>query len=170
MSAPKGHPTSAAAGTATLGDASEAFDAALATWLSRQAVVEERLTSFAFREGLPPVEVPVPSSHAALRRWIVAMVADRDVAVFLHRIDGDGRATAELAAAGAFGLEPGDRIALAARVGVLAASGLVSRDLEGDRVTLTQLGRTALALAGATDGATAPAAGSATPLTPAETS
>jgi len=139
--------------------ASEAFDAALGAWLSRQAAAEERLTSFAFHEGLPIVDVPSPSSHVALRGWIMATIADPQVAAFLGTVAGDGRPTADLAAGGAFGLEPGDRVALAARVGVLAASGLVARDLEGDRVTLTELGRAALALALA-----------AGPLTPAEAS
>jgi len=127
--------------------ASEAFDAALGAWLSRQAAAEERLTSFAFHEGLPVVDIPTPTSHAALRGWIMATVADPHVAAFLRLVEGDGRKTVELASGGAFGLEPGDRVALAARVGVLAASGLVSRDLEGDRVTLTELGRNSLALA-----------------------
>lgn len=123
------------------------FDAALAAWLARQAAAEEQLTSFAFHEGLPIVDVPTPSSQVALRGWIMATVADPLVTAFLHLVEGDGRKTADLASGGAFGLEPGDRVALAARVGVLAASGLVARDLEGDRVTLTELGRAALGLA-----------------------
>jgi len=127
--------------------ASEAFDAALAAWLSRQAAAEERLTSFAFREGQPAIGVPAPSSHAELRRWILASLADPQVETFLELLDADGQRMAELAEGGAFGLEPGDRIALAARVGVLTASGLVARDLERDRVALTELGRAALALA-----------------------
>ena len=140
-----------------MSDPGAAFDAALAAWLARQAVAEERLTAFAFREGLPVVDIPSPSSQAALGGWILATVADPEVAAFLRLIEADGRPTADLAAAGVFGHQPGDRVALAARVGVLAASGLVARDLEEDRVTLTGLGRAALALA-------------AGPVTPAERS
>jgi hypothetical protein len=131
-------------------------DAALAAWLSRQASAEERLTSFAFREGLPAIELKAPTSQAALRAWIVATVADPGIAAFLRLVAGDGRPFADLAAGGALGLEPGDRVALAARVGVLAASGLVARDLEGDRVVLTELGRAAIALASAGEASATP--------------
>jgi hypothetical protein len=44
------------------------------------------------------------------------------------------------------GLDPGDRVALAARVGALAAAGLVGRELESDRVTATPLGEAVLDL------------------------
>jgi len=126
-----------------------ALDGALATWLARQAVAEERLTAFAFREGQPGIEVPAPSSHVAFRGWIMATVADPPVQAFLRLLGADGRPMAELVAAGAFGLEPGDRVALAARLGVLAASGLITRDLEEDRVAVTVLGQAALGLASA---------------------
>jgi hypothetical protein len=131
--------------------AGEALDAALAAWLSRQAAAEERLTTFAFREGQPVVDVPSPTSQAALRGWIMATVADPDVSAFLRLVEDDARPMAELVAAGAFGLEPGDRVALAARLGVLASSGLIARDLEEDRVAITALGRAALGLAAATE-------------------
>jgi hypothetical protein len=129
--------------------ANEAFDAALAGWLARQAAAEERLTAFAFREGQPIVDVPSPTSQAALRGWIMTTVADPEVSAFLRLVEDDARPTAELAAGRSFGLEPGDRVALAARLGVLAASGLIARDLEEDRVSLTALGRAALGLAAA---------------------
>ncbi|OGO53367.1 MAG: hypothetical protein A2V84_08005 [Chloroflexi bacterium RBG_16_70_13] len=123
------------------------FDAALTAWLARQAAAEERLTAFAFREGQPAIKLPAPTSQTALRAWIVATVADPEVAAFLEGLGDEGRTMAELAAEGPLGLEPGDRVALAARVGVLAAAGVVARDLEFDRVALTGLGRAALALA-----------------------
>jgi len=126
-----------------------AFAEALAAWLDRQAAAEERLTSFAFREGQGDIAVPPPSSHGALRRWIVELVSTADVAAFLALVAGPGRTMAQLAADGAFGLEPGDRVAVAARVGVLAAAGLVARELETDRVALTALGTAALGLAAA---------------------
>lgn len=125
------------------------LDAALAGWLSRQAAAEERLTAFAFHEGQPAIAVPAPTSLAAVRSWLLATVADHQVSACLRGIGDDGRQVAELAAGGVLGLEPGDRVALAARLGVLAASGLIARDLEADRVTLTALGRAALALAAA---------------------
>jgi len=121
-----------------------AFDAALRTWLARQTAAEERLTSFAFREGQPAVAVPAPTSHAELRRWILATAADPAVAALLRRLADADRSMDELAGEGALGVRPGDRVSLAARVGVLAATGLVTRDLEADRVGLTDLGRAAL--------------------------
>lgn len=129
-----------------------AFDSALEAWLARQATAEERLTSFAFREGQPPAIIPVPTSHDALRHWIVGVVADSGVAAFLRALGDSGRLTADLAAEGVLGMQPGDRVALAARIGVLAAGGLVTRELESDRITVTDLGKAALALADAVTG------------------
>lgn len=121
-----------------------AFDEALTAWLTHQATAEERLTSFAFREGQPAIELAPASSHAAVRRWLLEIVSGRDVAAFLASVDGAGRAMTALSDDGALGLTPGDRVAIAARVGVLAAAGLVARELETDRVALTALGRAAL--------------------------
>ncbi len=127
--------------------AQQAFDAALEAWLARQAAAEDRLTSFAFREGQPAVIIPAPTSHDALRRWILGVVADPDVAGVMRALGDSGRLIADLTADGTLGLRPGDRVALAARIGVLAAGGLITRELEADRVTLTELGSAALALA-----------------------
>ena len=124
-----------------------AFDEAVGAWLARQRVAEERLTSFAFREGQPDVEVPAPTSHAAIGQWIAGLVADRAIVAVLRAVEGPGTTTSDLAAAGVLGLDAGDRVALVARVGVLAAAGLVTRELETDRVSLTELGRAALAVA-----------------------
>jgi hypothetical protein len=142
--------------------AREAFDAALASWLVRQAAAEERLTSFAFREGQPAVAIPAPTSQAELRRWIVGVVADPDVTEAMRGFAGSGRSMTDLTAEGTLGLRPGDRVALAARLGVLAAGGLVTRELEADRVRLTELGRAALALADETAPAATAAPVSAT--------
>ena len=62
----------------------------------------------------------------------------------LERIGPDGRRLAELADG-----PPGstDRSALADRVGRLSQAGLLGRELETDRVTLTPLGEALLALA-----------------------
>ncbi|MBF8290120.1 MAG: hypothetical protein HW391_1088 [Chloroflexi bacterium] len=127
---------------------SDAFDAALAGWLARQAAAEERLTSFAFREGQHPIDLPAPTSHAELRAWILGLVAEPGVVAVLTGLADAGRSMTDLATTGALGVRPGDRVALAARIGVLTAAGLVARDLESDRALLTELGRSALALAG----------------------
>lgn len=129
--------------------ARQAFDAALTGWLSRQAAAEEQLTSFAFREAQPAVSIEPPTSHDAMRDWILDVVADPDVGAALRGLGGSGRSMTDLSAEGLLGLRPGDRVALAARIGVLAAGGLVSRELESDRVAVTELGRAALALADA---------------------
>ena len=127
--------------------ARQAFDSALAAWLARQEAAEERLTSFAFREGQPPVSIAPSTSHEALRRWVLGVVAAPEVAALLRALGESGRLTADLTAEGVLGMHPGDRVALAARIGVLAAGGLVTRELESDRITVTDLGRAALALA-----------------------
>lgn len=130
-----------------MSSARQAFDSALDAWLARQEAAEERLTSFAFREGQPPVSIPESSSHKALRRWILGVVADPEVAALLRALGESGRLTADLTAEGVLGMQPGDRVALAARIGVLAAGGLVTRELESDRITVTELASAALALA-----------------------
>ncbi len=122
----------------------DAFADALRAWLAHQAMAEERLTSFAFHEGQGAIDLAAPSSQEALGRWILGVVAAADVAAFLGSVDGPGRTMTELSEGGAFGLDRGDRVAVAARVGVLAAAGLVTRELEADRVGLTALGRAAL--------------------------
>lgn len=127
-------------------DAETAFDAALVRWLERQATAELRLTSFAFREGQADIEIGVPTSHAELRAWIMAVVAEPDIAAFFGAIAHENQPMADVVASGALGLRPGDRVSVAARIGVLTSMGLVGRELEADRVGLTELGRAALAL------------------------
>ena len=129
------------------------FDATLIAWLQRQAVAEERLTSFAFRVGQPDIAVPEPTSHAELRSWIISVVTTPAVSAMLRGLGDGGRPIPDIAADGALGMRPGDRVSLAARIGVLAAGGLVLRELETDRVHLTELGRAALALLDAEGGA-----------------
>ena len=123
------------------------FAAEVARWLNRQADNEARLTSFAFREGQADIEVPPSTSHREVGRWILGIVAEPGVAATLGALDGRAAPMRDLVEAGAFGLDPGDRAAVAARIGVLTSSGLVSRELESDRVTLTELGRAALVVA-----------------------
>lgn len=129
--------------------AGQAFETALSGWLARQAAAEERLTSFAFREAQPAVSIEPPTSHEAIRDWILGVVADPKVGAALRGLGDSGRSMADLSAEGLLGLHPGDRVALAARIGVLAAGGLVTRELESDRVAITELGKAALALADA---------------------
>lgn len=124
----------------------DGLGSALKAWVGRQAVSEERLTSFAFREGQAAVEVPTPTSFGPLAMQILATVLDPATMGFLRAVRGDGQSIGSLAAAGMLGLDPGDRVALAARIGVLSANGLVGRELESDRVTATPLGEAVLAL------------------------
>ena len=126
----------------------EAFASALRSWVGRQAVAEERLTSFAFREGQAAIDVPAPTSFGPLAMQILAAACDPATIRFLHAVRGDGRTIESLAPAGMLGLDAGDRVALAARVGALAAAGLVGRELESDRVTATPLGEAVLDLIG----------------------
>ena len=126
----------------------EAFASALRSWVRRQAVAEERLTSFAFREGQAAIEVPTPTSFGPLATQILAAACDPATIRFLRAVRGDGRTIESLAPAGMLGLDPGDRVAVAARVGALAAAGLVGRELESDRVTATPLGEAVLDLIG----------------------
>jgi hypothetical protein len=77
---------------------------------------------------------------------VLAAACDPTTIRFLHTVRGDGRTIESLAPAGMLGLDPGDRVALAARVGALAAAGLVGRELESDRVTATPLGEAVLDL------------------------
>ncbi|MDH4141607.1 MAG: hypothetical protein OEV61_03260 [Chloroflexota bacterium] len=139
------------------GDAlDDALDAALRSWLDRQAVAEERLTAFAFHEGQPDIVVPPSTSRTELRAWILRSLSDPAVESALRTLGDPGRAMADLVDAGALDCRPGDRVAVAARIGVLAAGGLVARDLEADRVGLTELGRAALAVHLATGAAAGP--------------
>ncbi len=60
------------------GDAlDDLLDAALGSWLDRQAMAEERLTAFAFDEGQRDIVVPPSTSRAELRRWILHFLSDR---------------------------------------------------------------------------------------------
>lgn len=124
----------------------DAFAAALRAWVGRQAAAEERLTSFAFREGQAAIDLPTPTSWSPLAMHVLAAASDSVTIRFLRAVRGDGRTVESLAPAGMLGLDAGDRVALAARIGVLAATGLVGRELESDRVTATPLGEAALDL------------------------
>jgi hypothetical protein len=104
------------------------------------------LTSFAFGEGQVAIDVPAPTSWGPLAIQILAAACDPTTIRFLRAARGDGRTIESLASAGMLALDPGDRVALAARVGALAAAGLVGRELESDRVTSTPLGEAVLAL------------------------
>lgn len=124
----------------------EALTSALRDWVRRQAVAEERLTSFAFREGQAAIDVPAPTSWGPLAMHSLAVACDPATIRFLQAVQGDGRTIDSLASAGVLGLDRDDRVALAARIGTLAADGLVGRELESDRVTATPLAEAILAL------------------------
>lgn len=118
----------------------DTFASALWAWIVRQAAAEERLTSFAFREGQHEVDVPAPSSVGQLAMHVLSVACDPSTGRFLRDVRGAGHTLGSLAPSGALGLDAGDRVALAARVGTLAASGLISRELESDRIATTPLG------------------------------
>jgi hypothetical protein len=123
-----------------------ALASALAAWIARQAAAEERLTSFAFREGQSEIAVPLPTSVGPLTMHVLATACDPSTVRFLRDVRGAGLTIGSLASAGVLGLDPGDRVALAARVAALAASGLVGRELVSDQVTATPLGEAILDL------------------------
>lgn len=143
---PDGATTDVASPPAPGDELLDAFAAALRAWVGRQAAVEERLTSFAFREGQATIDLPTPTSWSPLAMQVLAAASDAVTLHFLRAVRGDGRTVESLAPAGMLGLDAGDRVALAARIGVLSANGLVGRELESDRVTATPLGEAALDL------------------------
>jgi hypothetical protein len=123
-----------------------ALAAALRAWIGRQVAAEERLTAFAFREGQPEMDVPQPTSIGFLAMHALAVACEPSTARFLRDVRGSGRTIGSLAPDGALGVDPDDRVALAARVGALAAAGLVGRELESDRISATPLAEAILDL------------------------
>lgn len=123
-----------------------ALASALEAWIVRQAAAEERLTAFAFREDQAEVVVPRPTSGGTVARYVLAVACEPSTYDFLRDVRGAGLTIGSLAAAGPLGVDPGDRVALATRVGILAAAGLVGRELESDRITATPLAEAILDL------------------------
>jgi len=115
--------------------------------VEEQARAEERLARFVFREGEPVAPTPGGATASDWRYFVARTLREAGepgTLALLERIGPDGRRLAELADG-----PPGstDRSALADRVGRLSQAGLLGRELETDRVTLTPLGEALLALA-----------------------
>lgn len=117
---------------------------------SRQAA-EMRLASFAFHEQpasgrtawtAGADEAPVDLRYFVLRA--LGALGDPDTVRVLDALRGDDRPLEELMGM----IEPAvlDRLAAGDRVGGLASAGLVGRELETDRVSLTPLGQALLDL------------------------
>jgi len=125
--------------------------AAIRTRVDARLAAEARLASFAFSEqpaaGRSPStaladDVPVDWRYFVLRA--IGALGDPDSVRILDALRGDGLPLETLMGA----IEPvaHDRLVAADRVGALASAGLVGRELESDRVTLTPLGAALLDL------------------------
>lgn len=149
----------------------DALVAALRRWVGERRRAEERLASFAFDERPPgvvpsPTTAPEPGQRAdpgggaaaevpvAWRYYLLQtlrVAGDPAVIALLERLRDSPRRLDDLAesarlARGAGAATAGDRIATADWIGGLAAAGLVSRELEADRVALAPLGSAVLDL------------------------
>lgn len=109
----------------------------LARRMAQVRTAEERLASFAWKEGGPAHGEPGVVSDAT--SWVARVLhvaTEGDNHRLLHLITGDGDPTLG-SLAGALGR---GRTEVADRVSALTQAGLVARDLESDRVGLTELG------------------------------
>lgn len=129
----------------------ERFATAIRTRVGARQAAEMQLASFAFSErptsdraGWTAVadEAPVEWRYFVLRA--LGALGDPDTVRVLDALRGEDRPLAELMGA----IEPAvrDRLAAGDRVGGLASAGLVGRELESDRVSLTPLGEALLDL------------------------
>lgn len=110
------------------------------------ALAEERLAAFAFHEGGPSRELSPPSSGRYFIGRALAAAGDPALVRLLELCGAAGVSMTDLLEQGDLGVQPGDRVALAERVAEGAARGLVTRELEGDRVARTPLGSALLGL------------------------
>lgn len=124
---------------------------AIRTGVETQRTAELRLASFAFSErplGDRPGRVALTGEAPVDWRYFVlralATVGEPETVLLLDAVRGDGRPLDELV--GLFERASEDRLATADRVRRLAAAGLVGRELESDRVSLTPLGEALLEL------------------------
>lgn len=131
--------------------ASDALLDALAGGLRRRVTergrAERRLADFVFREGSPDAGAGTTPSPADWRHFVartLAAAGEPGTIELLERLSGGDRPIAELAGRPEAG--GGGRLASVDWIGGLASAGLVGRDLETDRVGLTDLGAAVLAL------------------------
>ena len=129
----------------------ERLAAAVRTRVGARQAAEVRLASFAFSEQVAgdrsgwaagADEAPVDRRYFVLRA--LGALGDPDTVRVLDALRGDDRPLEELMGM----IEPAvlDRLAAGDRVGGLASAGLVGRELETDRVSLTSLGEALLDL------------------------
>lgn len=134
--------------------ASDALLDALAGGLRRRVtergLAERRLADFVFREGSPDATAGTTPSPADWRHFVgrtLAAAGEPGTIELLERLSGGDLPIDELAElAGHRGAGGGGRLASVDWIGGLASAGLVGRDLETDRVGLTDLGAAVLAL------------------------
>ncbi len=130
---------------------SDALLDALAEGLRRRVTergrAERRLADFVFREGSPDPGEGATPSPADWRHFVartLAAAGEPGTIELLERLSGGDRPIAELGGRQEAG--GGGRLASVDWIGGLASAGLVGRDLETDRVGLTDLGTAVLAL------------------------
>lgn len=127
------------------GDLVERVAVALRDRVAAQRRAEERIASFAFTEGRAP-DTPDPGTSGDLTAGDWCYFAGRALRLagepwtlqLLEALRAGGRSIDEIAASGGPG--PHDRLAAADWVGGLASAGLVARELESGRISLTPLG------------------------------
>lgn len=124
---------------------------ALRARVEAQRRAEDRLASFAFTEGparnLPASPAGAPGESVDWRYFASAAlraVSDPTTLSMLEEVRGDGRPIHELAGLPGSGIH--DHLAVTDRIGRLASAGLVVRELESDRISLTGLGEALLDL------------------------
>ena len=131
--------------------ASDALLDALAGGLRRRVtergLAERRLADFVFREGSPDAAAGTTPSPADWRHFVgrtLAAAGEPGTIELLERLSSGDRPIAELTGRREAG--GGGRLASVDWIGGLASAGLIGRDLETDRVGLTDLGAAVLAL------------------------
>lgn len=134
--------------TATAADALlDALAEGLRRRVTERGRAERRLADFVFREGsADPGEGATPSA-ADWRHFVartLAAAGEPGTIDLLERLSAGDLPIDELSGRRTAG--GGDRLATIDRIGGLASAGLVGRDLETDRVGLTDLGAAVLAL------------------------
>jgi hypothetical protein len=115
--------------------------------VTERGLAERRLADFVFREGSPDPGEGTTPSPADWRHFVgrtLAAAGEPGTIELLERLSGGDRPIAELA--GRWEAGGGGRLASVDWIGGLASAGLVGRDLETDRVGLTDLGAAVLAL------------------------
>jgi len=136
-----------------------ALSAGLGAWIAQAMRAEDRLATFAFREGGPRVDLPAPTSLRFFIGRLLGAAGDPATLRLLEATRDGAVPMAELLRRDDLGVERGDRVALAERIADAASGGLVGRELEGDRVACTPLGTALLDLVEALEAGVSSAGG-----------